>query len=78
MWEQCVGWFCQVLVSQPISEILRHRNVKNEPREEVEEERVRGKLEFPNTPHPGFQSCYNSDEDQNVVEVSIKNKCMEI
>jgi len=46
-------------------------DVNNETREEVEEERVRGKLEFPNTPHPGFQSCYNSDEDQNVVEERI-------
>ena len=44
--------------------------MKNYPREEEEEERVRGKLAFPT---PGFQSCYNSDEDENVDEVSVQN-----
>ena len=48
---------------------LRRRffDVKNDPREEEEvEERVREKLAFPT---PGFQSCYISDEDENVDEV---------
>jgi len=42
-------------------------DVNNETREEEEEERVRGKLAFPT---PGFQSCYNSDEEEdgNVVK----------
>ena len=44
--------------------------MKNDPREEEEEERVREKLAFPT---PGFQSCYNSDEDENVDEVSVQN-----
>ena len=44
--------------------------MKNDPREEEEEERVREKLAFPT---PGFQSCYISDEDENVDEVSVQN-----
>jgi len=45
-------------------------DVNNETREEEEEERVREKLAFPT---PGFQSCYNSDEDENVDEKEPKN-----
>ena len=44
--------------------------MKNDPREEEVEERVREKLAFPT---PGFQSCYNSDEDENIVEVGVQN-----
>ena len=41
----------------------------DETRDEEEEERVRVKLPFPT---PGFQSCNNSDEEdeENVVKVS--------
>jgi len=48
-------------------------DVNNETRDEEEEERVRVKLPFPT---PGFQSCNNSDEEdeENVVKVQVGDR----
>jgi len=44
-------------------------DVNNETRDEEEEERVRAKLPFPT---PGFQSCYNSDEEGEGDAIKVK------
>jgi len=62
-WEFTAPQFVDFAAMDPDEDLEEDKffDVNNETREEEEEERVRVKLPFPT---PGFQSCYNSEEEE--------------